>query len=130
MKHTLPQQVRALLEAPNLAHFATVMPDGRPTSVPLWVGLEDERLAVLTIPDSIKDRNIRRDPRVALSLTPQENPFQMASIRGRVVERIDDERAWPIIDRIARKYTGEDYPERSNRIVFLIDPEVAWSASF
>ncbi|MGC0249037.1 PPOX class F420-dependent oxidoreductase [Pseudactinotalea sp. Z1748] len=130
MTHALPQQVRALLEAPNLAHFATVMPDGRPTSVPLWVGLEDERLAVLTIPDSIKDRNIRRDPRVALSLTPQENPYQMASIRGRVAERIDDERAWPIIDRIARKYTGAAYPERSNRIVFLIEPEVAWSASF
>jgi len=50
-----------LLDAPNLAHFATVMPDGRPTSVPLWVGLEGDRLAVLTIPDSIKDRNIRRD---------------------------------------------------------------------
>ena len=124
------EQVRDFLQAPNLAHFATLMPDGRPTSVPLWVGLEDERLAVLTIGDSIKDRNIRRDPRVALSLTPTDNPYQMASIRGRVVERIDGERAWPIIDRIAQKYTGQPYPERSNRVVFLIEAEVAWSASF
>lgn len=124
------EKVRDLLEAPNLAHFATLMPDGRPTTVPLWVGLEGDLLAVLTIPDSIKDRNIRRDPRVALSLTPAENPFQMASIRGRVIERIDGEQAWPIIDRIATKYTGAPYPEPSNRVVFLIEAEVAWSASF
>jgi len=123
-------KVQHLCTAPNLAHSATLMSDGRPTTVPLWVGVEGDRLAVLTIPDSIKDRNIRRDPRGALSLTPADNPYQMASVRGRVAERIDDERAWAIIDRIARAYTGEHYPERSNRVVFLIDVEVAWSATF
>jgi len=123
-------KARGLFEQPNLAHFATVMADGRPTSVPLWVGVEGEQLAVLTIPDSIKDRNICRDPRVAMSLTPADNPYQMASVRGRVAERVTGEAAWPIIDRIAHQYTGGPYPERTNRVVFLIDVEVAWSHTF
>lgn len=129
-KDTPLGKVRHLFTAPNLAHIATLMPDGRPTTVPVWVGVEDERLAVLTIPDSIKDRNVRRDLRVALSLTAADNPYLMASTRGRVTERIDGPAAWTIIDRIARAYTGAPYPERENRIVLLIDVEVAWSAAF
>lgn len=129
MTATPLDNVRSLLEAPNVAHFASLTPDGRPVSVPLWVAIEGERLAILTIPGSVKDRNAGRDPRVALSLTAADNPFEMASIRGRVVERIEGDAAWPIIDRIARKYTGEPYPERENRIVLMIEVDRAWSQS-
>lgn len=123
-------EVRAVLDSAEVVHLATLMPDGRPASVPVWVGVHGDRLAVLTIPDSLKDRNIARDPRVALSLTAADNPYLMASVRGRVTERIDGDQAWPIIDAIARKYIGAPYPERSNRVAFLIEVEVAWSASF
>lgn len=123
-------KVRSWFEGPIIAHFATIMPDGRPASVPLWVGLEGDRLAILTIPGTAKDRNIGREPRVALSVVAPDNPYAMASVRGRVIERIDGDGAWPIIDRIARKYTGSPYPERDNRIVFLIAVEHAWSHAF
>ncbi len=115
--------VTALLEGPNYAHLATILPDGSPHSVPLWVGVEGDRVAFLTGPESRKARNIARDPRVALSVTDHEQPFTMATIRGRVTARLDGERAWEIIDRISAVYTGGPYPERSGRVVFLISPE-------
>ena len=57
----LEPHVRALLEAPNYAHLATVLPDGSPHSVPLWVGLEGDHIVFLTGPDSRKARNIDHD---------------------------------------------------------------------
>ena len=126
----LPQAVRALLDGPNYAHIATVLPDGAPHSVPVWIGLEDNRIAFLTGPASRKARNLDRDPRVAISITAHDNPFTMAVIRGRVAERIDGDEAWTIIDRISRKYTGQPYPLRTNRVVFLIDHEHAQAHTF
>ena len=59
----LPEQVRRLIDGANHAHLATLLPDGAPHSVPLWVGLEEDRIALLTSPSSRKARNIDRDPR-------------------------------------------------------------------
>jgi PPOX class probable F420-dependent enzyme len=101
----IPAEVRRLLERPNYAHIATLLPDGAPHVVPVWMGLEGDNVAVLTGPGSRKARNIERDPRVAISLIDVANPFESALIRGRVVERVDGDRAWEIIDRISRKYT-------------------------
>jgi PPOX class probable F420-dependent enzyme len=126
----LPEAVRDLLDGPNYAHIATVLPDGSPHSVPVWIGLEDGRIAFLTGPGSRKARNLDRDPRVAISITARDNPFTMAVIRGRMAERIEDDRAWTIIDRISRKYTGQPYPLRTGRVVFLIDNEHAQASTF
>jgi PPOX class probable F420-dependent enzyme len=126
----LPEAVRALLDGPNYAHVATVLPDGAPHSVPVWIGLEGGRIAFLTGPGSRKARNLGRDPRVAISITAHDSPFTMATIRGRVAERIDGDEAWAIIDRISRKYTGQPYPVRSGRVVFLIDHEHAQAHTF
>jgi PPOX class probable F420-dependent enzyme len=71
----LPDDVRGLLEAPNFAHLATVLPDGSPHSVPIWVRLEADRIAFFTQPGSRKAQNLAGDPRVALSLTDIENPY-------------------------------------------------------
>ena len=65
----LPEAVRTLLDGPNYAHIATLLPDGAPHSVPVWIGLEDNRIAFLTGPGSRKARNLDRDPRVAISIT-------------------------------------------------------------
>ena len=82
----LGEDVRALLEAPNFAHLATVQPDGSPHSVPVWVRLEGDRIAFFTQPGSRKAQNLARDPRVALSLTDLENPYLSAWARGQVVK--------------------------------------------
>jgi PPOX class probable F420-dependent enzyme len=126
----LPSEVRRLLEGPNQAHIATLLPDGGPHSVPVWVGLEDAQIAVLTSPGSRKARNLSRDPRVAISITDRDRPTSMASVRGRVTEMVDGEKAWEIIDRISHKYIGQPYPLREDRIVFLIEAEHAFAQAF
>ena len=122
----LPDDVRALLEAPNFAHLATVLPDGSPHTVPVWVGFEDGRIAFFTQPSSRKARNLARDPRVAISIVDRANPYLMAQIRGRVAGTLEGDEALVVIDRLSQRYIGEDFPMRSG-VVFLIEPERAFS---
>jgi PPOX class probable F420-dependent enzyme len=122
--------VRRLVERPNYAHIATLMPDGAPHSVPVWIDLEGDNLVVLTGPGSRKARNLERDPRVAISIIDVDQPYASALIRGRLVERIDGDRAWEIIDRICRKYTGQPYQPRVDRIVLVIKPDHAQTVIF
>jgi len=126
----LPDDVRRLLDGPNYAHLATILPGGAPHSVPLWVGVEGDRVAFLTSPGSRKARNLARDPRVAISVTDREQPYAMAMVRGRVVARLDGDEAWEIIDRMSRAYTGQPYPLRTDRVVFLVEPEHARAMTF
>jgi len=126
----LPTDVRDLFDGPNLAHIATLLPNGGPHSVPAWVGLEGDRVAFLTHPGSRKARNLERDPRVSISITDRDRPYVMAQVRGRVVERLDGEARWALIDRISRKYTGQPYPRGDDRVVFLIEPERAQAQAY
>jgi PPOX class probable F420-dependent enzyme len=126
----LPPDVRTLFEGPNYAHVATLLPDGAPHSVPVWVDLEGERIAFLTDPMSRKARNLEHDPRIAISVTDRERPFTMAEVRGRVSERLEDEAAFEVIDRLSHKYTGQPYPLRTGRVVFLVEPEHAWGKAY
>lgn len=121
----LPPDVRRLVEGANLAHLATLLPDGAPHSVPLWVDLEGDRIAMLTSPNSRKARNIAQDPRVAISIIDPAQPLTSAIIRGRVTERLEGDPAWTIIDRICHKYIGQPYEPRTDRFVLLIEPEYA-----
>jgi PPOX class probable F420-dependent enzyme len=122
----LPDELRALLEGRNFAHVATVLPDGSPHSVPVWIALEDERLVFFTQPGSRKARNLEADPRVAISIVDGANPYRMGQARGRVVERVEGEDALAIIDRLAEKYTGRPLPMRSG-LVFRVECDRAWS---
>ncbi|MFF0321130.1 PPOX class F420-dependent oxidoreductase [Nonomuraea angiospora] len=119
----LNPDVRRVLDGTSLAHLATVLPDGSPHSVPLWVGTHGDRIVILTGPQSRKARNLRRDPRVALSITPADNPFQPVIVRGRVIEWLEGDTAWEIIDQIAKKYIGRPYTREEERIVAVIEPE-------
>ena len=122
--------MRTLFEGPNYGHLATLLPDGGPHSVPLWVALEGDQIAFLTQPGSRKARNIERDPRVLISITDRDQPNTMAQVRGRITERLEGERAWVVIDRMSHKYTGRPYPVRTDRVVFLVDPEQVWGQAF
>jgi PPOX class probable F420-dependent enzyme len=126
----MTEPVRRLIDGANYAHLATLLPSGAPHSVPLWVGLEGDRIALMTSPNSRKARNLERDPRVALSIIDQARPLVMAMVRGRVTERVEGERGWTIIDRLSQKYLGQPYPLRTDRVVYLIEPEHARSATY
>ena len=118
----LEPAVRTVLDGTAIAHLATVLPDGAPHAVPIWIGTHGDHVAVLTGPDSRKARNMRRDPRVAISLTAPGNPFQPVIIRGRVVEWIDGDAGWEIVDAVAKKYIGQPYSREQERVVALIEP--------
>lgn len=119
----LDPAVRRVLDGTPIAHLATVLPDGSPHAVPLWVGTLGDRIVFLTGPGSRKARNLRRDPRVALSIAPADNPFEPVVIRGRVVEWIQGDAGWQIIDRISTKYIGAPYSRGQERVVAVIEPE-------
>ena len=126
----LPDAVRVLFEGTNIGHVATTMPSGGPHTVPVWVGVEGDRIAFLTGPGSRKARNLDRDPRLAISITDRERPFAMAQVRGRVAERLEGDAAFEVIDRLAHKYIGQPYPLRTDRVVYLVEPERAWAQTY
>jgi PPOX class probable F420-dependent enzyme len=119
----LDPDVRRVLDGTSFAHLATVRPDGSPHTVPVYIGTHGDQVVFLTGPQSRKARNLRRDPRVALSLAPSDNPFEPVVVRGRVVEWLDGDAAWAIIDQLSIKYTGAPYPRGQERVVALIEPE-------
>lgn len=119
----LEPAVRHALDSTSLAHLATVLPDGSPHTTPLWIGTHDDHVVFFTGPDSRKARNLRRDPRVALSLTTPDNPYEPITVRGRVTTWLDGDAAWEIIDRIATKYTGQPYSRDEDRVVAVIAPD-------
>lgn len=109
---TLPDEVRALMTARNYAHIATLMPDGSPHVSPVWADLDGGLIVVNTVEGRVKTRNIRRDPRVALSVHDQEDPYRMVAIRGEAIE-VTRDGADEHIDALAKKYLGVNrYPNR------------------
>ncbi len=122
----LPDEVRSLLEGANIAHLATLLPDGAPHSVPLWIGTRGDHVVFFTQDRSRKARNLRADPRVAISLVDRANPYATGWLRGRVVKTIGGEQALEIIDGLALKYTGKPFPMRSGT-VFVVEAEHAGS---
>lgn len=120
---SLDPDVRRVLDGTSMAHLATVLPDGSPHSVPLYIGTRGDQIVFLTGPQSRKARNLRRDPRMALSIAPAENPFEPVAIRGRVAEWLEGDAAWEIVDQLAMKYTGHPYPRGQERVVAVIEPE-------
>ena len=123
---SLEPNVRDLLARPNFAHLATLMPDGSPNTTPVWIGVRDDRILIGTGESSLKVRNLRRDPRLALSVVDFHNPYEEVQIRGRVVEFRDDSK-FEIMDEISRKYIGKEFPFRNpvGRVALLIEIEKA-----
>ena len=122
----LSNEIRALLDAPNFVHLATLMPDGSPQSVPVWAGRDGERILICTGEASLKAKNTLRDPRVAISIVDFHDPYQEAQLRGRVVERRPDPDL-KIMDPISVKYTGKPFPMRSpeGRVALVIEIDKA-----
>ena len=122
MSIQLSTETKALIDRPNFAHLATLMSDGSPHSVPVWVGREGDQLPVCTSDGSLKGRNTRREPRVALSIVDFHNPYEEVQLRGRVVERRPDPDL-KIMDPISHKYIGKPFPMRSyeGRVALVIE---------
>jgi PPOX class probable F420-dependent enzyme len=122
MATELKPEVKQLIDRANFVHLSTILPDGSPQSAPVWVGREGDRLLICTGEKSLKARNTRRDPRIALSIVDYRNPYEEAQLRGRVVEwRPDPELRF--MDPISVKYTGKPFPFRDpeGRVTLVIE---------
>jgi len=123
---TIPSSHADLLKKPAFAFLATLNPDGSPQVTPVWVDFDGQHVIVNTARGRVKDRNLRREPRVALSIPDPENPYRYLGIQGRVVE-LTEAGADAHIDRMAKKYLDKDkYPFRSPgevRVLAKITPE-------
>jgi PPOX class probable F420-dependent enzyme len=126
MPAEIPEKFRDLFTKRAFAHLATLMPDGRPQVSPVWIDFDGRHVLFNTARDRQKDRNLRRDPRVSLSIMDPENPYRYLEVRGRVAE-ISEEGADAHIDRLAKKYLDVDkYPFRQPgevRVLYRIAPE-------
>jgi PPOX class probable F420-dependent enzyme len=121
----LSAKARKLFEDPNILFVGTINADGAPQVTPVWTGLEDGHITFNTAVGRAKERNLRRDPRIGLSITARDNPMEKVDIIGRVVDMIVGEEADNQIDDFAEKYIGQrPYPWRrgETRVKVLIEP--------
>jgi PPOX class probable F420-dependent enzyme len=122
--------IRRLFEGKNFVFVSTLMKDGTPHVAPTWVDLEEQNgryILVNTAIGRIKQKNVSRNPNVALAIYDQSNPYDMVTVRGKVVEQVKGDAAEKHIDKLAKKYMGLDkYPGRSvaeKRIILKIKPK-------
>jgi len=122
----IPNSHLDLFKKKAFAHLATLMPDGKPQSTPVWVDYDGKYLVINTAQGRQKDKNMQRDGRVALSIADPDNPYRYLEVRGRVVERTLNG-ADQHIDAMAKKYLGQDkYPYRQPgevRVLYKVEPE-------
>jgi PPOX class probable F420-dependent enzyme len=123
--NVIPDSHKDLLtDGKPLASLATLMPDGSPQVTPVWFDFHDGRVRVNTASGRVKDRNMTRDPRVALAIIDEKNPYRHLQIRGRIVRRTE-EGARAHIDLLAKKYRGIDVydgPPNQTRVIYEIEP--------
>lgn len=126
----IPDGFRPLLgdDVKAFAHLGTLLPDGSPQVTPVWFDTEGDTIRINSAKGRWKDRNMRRDGRVALAIMDPANPYRYLQVRGRI-ERITEDGADAHIDRLAKKYLGADtYPFRQPgevRVIYVIRPERA-----
>jgi PPOX class probable F420-dependent enzyme len=122
----IPDTFRDLFSKKALANLGTVMSDGSPQVTPVWVDYDGTHVRFNSARGRVKDKNVRRDPRVSMALVDPDDPYRYLEIRGRVVA-ITEDGADAHIDALAKKYLGKDkYPWRKAgevRVTYKIEPE-------
>ncbi|MGK2956443.1 MAG: PPOX class F420-dependent oxidoreductase [Solirubrobacterales bacterium] len=125
---SIPDDAVHLLEGQHFAHVATLKEDGSPQVTPVWVGHEGDLVTFNTAKGRLKEKNLKRDPRVAISILDAENPYVPLVIQGTVVE-MTEEGADDDVDALAKRYLDADtYPFRQpgeERIIVKVEPDKA-----
>jgi len=119
--------IKELFERKNFAFLSSLMKDGSPHVTPTWVDIEDDNILINTAIGRIKQKNVSRDPRIALAIIDQDNQYEMVTVRGKVTDQITGDVAEKHIDKLAKKYINLDkYPRRlkgEQRVILRIRPE-------
>jgi PPOX class probable F420-dependent enzyme len=122
----LPPDLIALLRQASPCHVATVMPDGSPQMTQTWVDTDGEHVVVNIVQGSQKDRNVTRDPRVAVNVSDPDQPSRYFEVRGRVTSTTTEGGA-DHIEALAQRYLGGPYPwyggRDQTRLILRIAPD-------
>ncbi|OFW62848.1 MAG: hypothetical protein A2135_08415 [Actinobacteria bacterium RBG_16_67_15] len=122
----LPDDLKTVLDSRAFAHLTTLDPDGAPQSSAMWIMRSGDRILFNTAEGRRKWRNLQRDPRVSISISEQDDPYNNWSIQGRVTEmRTSD--GVEVIDALARKYIDgvDKYPWLTPgmvRVTIVVEP--------
>lgn len=122
----LDNELLGLLRQPSICYIATTMPDGSPQLTQTWVDTDGTHVLINSVQGYVKVKNIARDPRVAVTISPIDNPSRYFQVRGRVVDTIT-EGAAEHIEILSQRYTGGPYPwyggRNQVRVILVIAPE-------
>lgn len=125
MSSTIPENFMDLFQKKAFANLATLMPDGSPQVTPVWVDYDGTHVIINSARGRQKDRNMQRNAHVALAIADPDNPYRYLAIRG-IVDKITREGADAHIDKMAKKYTGQDKYTRNSpdevRLIYRIRP--------
>lgn len=119
-----PEKHLDLLVNPHFGHLATVGEDGSVQVTPVWYRWVNGKVEVNSAKGRLKDRNMRANPNVAMSILDPNNNYRYLEVRGKVVE-ITEEGADEMIDDLAQRYMGTKYPLRQPgevRVRYVIEP--------
>ena len=126
MPAAIPEKFLDLFQKKAFANLVTLMPSGSPQVTPIWCDYDGEHVLINSARGRQKDRNMKRDPRVALAILDPDNAYRYIEIRGKVVE-ITEQGADEHINKMAKKYLGKDiYPFRKPgevRVLYKIQPQ-------
>lgn len=114
MSTPLPEGLLDLLHKPSPCFVTTLMPDGSPQLTQTWVTTDGEHVVLNIVAGSQKERNLTRDPRVAVNVVDPDNVFRYYAVRGRVIS-MSTEGGAESIDAISHKYLGTPYPNFTGR---------------
>jgi len=124
---SLSAEERKFFEEKNFAFVATLNKDGSPQVTPTWVDTDGKNIYVNVATSRQKFHNLKRDPRVSIALVDQTNPYKAIFVKGKVTSIEQGEVAENHIDKLAKKYLGQDkYPYRQpteKRVLLTIEPQ-------
>ena len=126
MAAQIPEKYRDLFKKQAFAHLATLMPDGSPQVTPVWIDFDGRNVIINSAKGRLKDKNMRLNKKVALSVADPDNPYRYLAVQGRVAE-VTEQGADAHIDKMAKKYLGKDkYPFAQPgevRVLYKIEPD-------
>ncbi|SFW59938.1 PPOX class F420-dependent oxidoreductase [Amycolatopsis australiensis] len=118
MSVTFNDATKALLDGKNFPVVATTNADGSPQSSVVWARRDGDTVVFATVQGRRKERNLRRDPRVSVSVFDMADPENYVEIRGRAEISVEGGRE--LIDELSRKYVGEDFPPEPPEVVRVL----------
>jgi PPOX class probable F420-dependent enzyme len=121
----LDERSLELLTGKNFAHVVTIRPDGTPHTTITWIDASDDDVLVNTAAGRVKDRNLRRDPRVSVTVRDEHDPFRWVRIDGVVNEYVTGPAAEEHIEALSRRYNdGKPWEResRQQRVMYRIRP--------